>query len=282
MSSDLSASSIQVTKASGELVPFSQEKLEHSLFKAGASAELTAQIVAQVRAELYEGIKTQRIYQRAFTLLKKSERVVAARYKLKRAIMELGPSGYPFERFIGEIFKANGFEVQVGIVLPGVCITHEVDVLGDRPGLRVAAECKFGNKSGKRIDIKTALYVQARMEDLKRKWLGDSPKGGQKFESWLVTNGEFTSDAVAYGHCVGMHLVSWSHPHQGNLKQLIEGTGLYPVTSLTQITKKEKQALLAEGVVLARNVKEATSTLDQMRIPPTRRKRAMKEIEDLC
>ena len=41
----------------------------------------------------------------AFNLLKANSKFVAAKYQLKRAIMELGPSGYPFESFISEVLK---------------------------------------------------------------------------------------------------------------------------------------------------------------------------------
>ena len=97
--------SIKVKKFSGDLVDFDESKLIRSLKAAKADEDLAEKIVNEVNLKLYDGISTKKIYQMAFHLLKGQQRPSAARYKLKRAIMELGPSGFPFEKFIGHIFK---------------------------------------------------------------------------------------------------------------------------------------------------------------------------------
>src|SRR5688572_21304966 len=98
----------RIKKASGELSEFSDEKLKASLLRSGASEETATQVLETVREHLYEGMPTKKVYRIAFNELKKTKRPVAARYKLKRAIMELGPSGFPFEKYIAEILKAQG------------------------------------------------------------------------------------------------------------------------------------------------------------------------------
>ncbi len=95
---------VSIIKASGEVAPFYSEKLKHSLLKSGASEEQVENILVQIEDNLYHGISTKKIYQRAYQLLKDSSRPLAAKYKLKRAIMELGPSGFPFEKYIAAIF----------------------------------------------------------------------------------------------------------------------------------------------------------------------------------
>ena len=92
------SSTIIITKASGERGPFSTRKLENSLKRAGASDAVIHTIVQKVTNKLFEGITTRAIYHIAFELLKNKTTSTAAKYKLKRAIMELGPSGFPFER----------------------------------------------------------------------------------------------------------------------------------------------------------------------------------------
>ena len=108
---------IFITKASGEKSKYSEEKIRTSLKRVGANEEQIDTIIDQVAAQLYEGIPTKKIYKLAFNLLKEGSRHLAARYHLKQAIMELGPSGYPFEKYFSEILKKQGFETQVGIII---------------------------------------------------------------------------------------------------------------------------------------------------------------------
>ena len=117
---------IKVRKYSGELVDFDEKKLLMSLKNAQADDQLAKKIVERIKRELYEGVSTKVIYNKAFKLLKREKRPSASRYKLKRAIMELGPSGFPFENFIGHIFRHDGYTTDVGIVMQGNCVSHEV------------------------------------------------------------------------------------------------------------------------------------------------------------
>src|SRR5688500_14401334 len=134
-----------ITKASGEQAPFSEEKLLRSLTRSGATAEVAEEVLKQVEAQLYPGSSTQKIYQLAFRLLKKRSRRTAAHYTLKQAIMELGPSGFPFEQYVGELFRAQGFQVQVGSLVKGHCVTHEIDVIAQDDRHHHMVECKYHN-----------------------------------------------------------------------------------------------------------------------------------------
>ena len=96
---------INVTKASGVQDIYSAEKLSRSLAKSVAGEQLIDNILYKIESILYDGITTKQIYQTAFDLLKKDSRSNAGRYNLKRAIMAIGPSGFPFEQYIGAIFE---------------------------------------------------------------------------------------------------------------------------------------------------------------------------------
>lgn len=87
---------IDITKTSGEKVRFSVEKLKNSLRRSGADETLVQQTVDLVIDELYQGISTKEIYNRAFALLKKKKSVFASKYKLKKAIYELGANWLSF------------------------------------------------------------------------------------------------------------------------------------------------------------------------------------------
>jgi hypothetical protein len=99
---------ILVKKATGEMVPFSEQKLINSLKRAGADDNLIGIVVDDIVSRTKNGDSTRLIYKLAFSLLRKHTRSMAARYSLKNSIMDLGPSGYPFEFFIGEVFKLAG------------------------------------------------------------------------------------------------------------------------------------------------------------------------------
>ena len=124
-------SDIIITKASGKKEPFAKSKLHQSLLRAGAPAVLANEIVEAVELDLTEAMSTKSIYKIAYKLLSNAERNVAGRYHLKHAIMELGPSGYAFEKYIGEILRQQGYKVAVGEIVQGQCVKHEIDVIAE-------------------------------------------------------------------------------------------------------------------------------------------------------
>lgn len=125
-------SDLVITKASGESEMFSAEKLRGSLMRSGADIDVVEEIVREISSWIVEGVTTRMIYDRAFQLLRKMTIGNAARYKLKKAMMELGPTGHPFEHFAGQIYKILGYDVEVGQVLEGLSVTHEMDVIATR------------------------------------------------------------------------------------------------------------------------------------------------------
>jgi len=181
-------------------------------------------------------------------------------YSLRRAVMELGPSGFLFEKFVGEILKAQGYEVKVGVIMQGACVEHEVDIFAKKNHRHIIVECKFHNEDGIRSDVKVALYVRARFEDLKKKC--DTTVNHEDIhEGWLVTNTKLTSQAIAYGNCVGMKIIGWNYPQGGNLQDLIVASGVHPLTCLTTLNKKRKAVLFENGIILCRDVEKRTDIL---------------------
>jgi len=272
---------ILITKASGERVPFEPEKMRQSLLRSGALPDTAQRIVSEVEAELQPGISTRKLYQRAFNLLRKHSRPLAAKYKLKRAVMELGPSGYPFEQYIGALLRAHGYAVQVGVQIGGKCVAHEVDVLAEKDQHRLAIECKFGATRNKRLDVKIPLYIRSRVQDLIDAWQAEPAGDQRQYEGWIITNGDFSSDARAYGVCAGLRLIAWNFPSRGNLKDLIEHSGLYPITTLITLTKAEKKHLLEQDIVLVRHLSENPHLLDPLHLSKSRLRKVTEEIDAL-
>lgn len=270
---------IIVTKASGVSEPFQIGKLRHSLARARASEDEIEYILEMITPRLYSGISTRKIYQEAFRLLRSKSMHHAARYNLKRGMLELGPTGFPFERLVGELFRDQGYAVEVGIKLPGRCVTHEIDVRAVVDHEVILAECKYRNQAGIAVDVKTPLYIFARFQDLLD---NGALQPQQKFAGWIVTNAKFTSDAIAYGQCKAMNMLSWNYPAHESLKDRIDATGLYPLTCLTSLTQREKQWLLERKYVLARDVYEQTDLLRRAGVRDSRLPKVALEGARLC
>lgn len=270
-----------ILKSSGEKVKFSMAKLAGSLRHSGADDKLINQIVDTVRDELYQGISTKEIYNRAFTLLKKKQAVFASKYKLKKAIYELGPTGFPFERFVAAILEFSGFITQVDKVIPGICVSHEIDILAEKNGKINIIECKFHGEEGRNCNVKVPLYINSRYADIKAYW-NKKPEKKVLENGWVVTNTRFTADAIKYGKCVGLYLLSWDYPLNNGIKERIDRLGLYPITVSTLLTSREKNFLLSRNVVLCRQLLKDKFFLDHLHINKERKTKILHQVNQLC
>src|SRR3990167_6851143 len=244
---------IRVIKNSGRMELFDSKKVERSLLNSGADDRLVDSILSQINLEIYDGISTGKLYERIYGLLHKEKQSVGDRYNLKSAIAELGPTGYPFEKFIARLLTHSGYQTQTNIIAPGKCVTHEIDVVAIKGKERLMVECKFHTRPEGRSDVKVALYIKARFDDL----VSGSKKSAQNLKfhrAWLVTNTKLTFDAITYGECVGLKMLAWSYPKTGSLQNLIEAANLYPVTSLSLLSADQKQKLLSQDIVLCHDI----------------------------
>ncbi|MGB5555535.1 MAG: ATP cone domain-containing protein, partial [Flavobacteriaceae bacterium] len=207
----------EVIKSSGDKVRFSIDKLAGSLRHSGADDQLVKLIVDKVRDELYQGISTKEIYNRAFALLKQKKSVFASKYKLKKAIYELGPTGFPFENFVAAILEYSGYKTETGKIMPGICVSHEIDVFAEKNGSVSIIECKFHSEEGRNCNVKVPLYIYSRYNDVKQQWDKKNDKAKKMDRGGVVTNTRFTVDAIAYGKCAGLELLSWDYPKNDGL-----------------------------------------------------------------
>jgi Holliday junction resolvase-like predicted endonuclease len=246
---------IMIRKADGGLEKFDLQKLEHSLARAHASPEVAQKVVAHMVQNVEDGMTTHEIYHQAFSFLHSLETPVAARYSLRRAIMELGPSGFPFERFVAEILKTQGYEAITDQVVQGECVEHEVDVVAWNDKELIMTEVKFHNELGLKSDLKVVLYVKARFEDLEQSTFNDYGGQNRKMtDGWLVTNTKFTLSAIKYAECKKMKIIGWNYPIDNGLKDMIEKSGLHPITSLNALSVHDKKALLEQNIVLCKTI----------------------------
>lgn len=269
---------ILITKADGEQERFSPEKLEHSLALAGASSTARARILAHIMRELHPGMMTEDIYRHAFSLLREHEATpVAARYSIKRAVFALGPSGFPFEQFLAEVLRAHGYQTRTGVTLTGRCASHEVDVLAEKDHRRIGIEAKFHNDPGGKTDVKDALYVHARYEDLRHA----PEKSSRVDEGWLVTNTRFTRNAIRYAQCSNLKLLGWEYPRGRGLFAMIEAGRVHPLTCLTSLSDGEKRRMLEKRIVLCRHI-QTPHLLQEYGVKPSHIPQVLEEARQLC
>lgn len=240
---------IQVIKASGQLEPLSIKKIRQSLSRAGADQKVIDRILVAVKPKLYDRIPTREVYRLVYDQFNQLQPPQVFHYALKPALMELGPSGYPFEKFMAKLFDRMGYQTKTNVIVSGHCVSHEVDVVVSKGKEKYLLECKFHQRPGTKTTVKDALYIQARFEDIKEK----SPGVYQAI--WLVTNTKLTSEAIAYGNCRQMKLLAWHYPAKAGLEQLLEQYKIHPVTSLTFLNRAEKQLLFARDLILCSDLK---------------------------
>lgn len=242
-----------IVKADGTTEPFSNDKFIASLTRAGASKKAIETVLRRVEGDITEGMTTYNIYKHAFSLLRSLERHAAARYSLRRALEALGPSGFPFESYMAELFKCRGFETKIRQMLLGTCVEHEVDVVAWNENKLLMVEVKFHNQQGVKTDIKVVLYVKARFDDLSEQ-LFDYGKKRSLDEGWLVTNTKFTTHAIQYATCANVRLLGWNYPERGNLQDLIVDYGLHPITCLGSLSHADQVLLLSKDIVLCKDI----------------------------
>lgn len=263
---------ITVIKASGEKEPFSEEKINASIKRAGIPESLHEQVLAHVKSKLYENIPTSEIYSHITEFLKTSTHPFSgANYSLKHALMDLGPTGYPFEDFVSELLEQEGYKTQVRQILSGKCVTHEVDVIAEKNGIKCMFEAKFHNTPGSRSDVQVSLYTKARFDDVKEKY--------DLKEAWVVTNTKVTSDALSYALCVEMKILSWNYPENESLRDLIEKSRLHPITVLSSLSSSQRQKLLDQDIVLCKDIYENPKSLQILDLPKDKQEEVMSEVK---
>ncbi len=276
---DNKGSGLIITKQTGEKVIYNPDKLKKALILSGASSQQTEKVLREVEKRLYSGITTKNLYQLAYRLLKKLSKRAAGRYKLKQAVMEMGPSGYPFEKLVGKLFEYKGYAVQVGVTVKGHCVSHEVDVIARNGEEQIMIECKFHRDPGFKSDVKIPLYIHSRFQDVRSAWEKQSTLAGLHFTGMVATNTRFSEDAIEYARCAGMRLLSWDYPEDDSLKAWIDQSGFHPVTSLSSLKKIHKQKLLDEGIILCRELPDNEEYLKHLGLKPDQIRRVLNEAE---
>ncbi len=242
-----------IRKESGEMEEFDPEKVRRAILRSGASEVLVSEILGEIDGKLYDGISTREIFRIVHRLLHRKKPSLASRYDLKGAIMRLGPEGFAFETYIGEILRDYEYKTKLRQFIRGRCVEHEIDVIAEDPnGKRSIIECKYHNAKGIYSGLKVALYTHARFLDIIK---GFKDGRCEHFdEVWLVTNTRFSPHAIQYAKCKGLKLLGWRYPPEDTLENRIESKGLYPITILHSIDRRSRNRFFDADLILAKDL----------------------------
>lgn len=241
--------STMVTKLDGTAEPYNEEKIRLSASRIGVPEGLQKEMLMSIRDRLYDGIKTDEIFAMIKEFLKSSDSpYLALKYNLKEALTQLGPSGYPFEKYVSLLLQELGYQTKINQTIAGGCVPHEVDVVAVKDNITYFIEAKFHKNVSQRTDVRVPLYIKSRYEDLKTAW--------QNGEScpWIVTNTRFSTDAIKYAECQNIKLTSWGYPKGSGIMDLIEATNLHPFTIIDGMSPGDKIRLMSAGVVTCKQL----------------------------
>lgn len=272
---------LHVLKKSGKKEKFDEPKLVRSLEFTGATDEQINKVLKHIKKNLKPGIPSSRIYSLAFYELRKISHTLSAYYGTKKALSELGPDGYVFERYVARILTFAGYSTVNNVIIEGRCVSHEIDVIADKNAdgqeqERLLIECKFHHSDDRRNDVKTALYVKARSLDI------EQAQQGIDFSRFvLVSNTAFSGDAIRYASCAGLYLWGANFPPQSTIQDFIREYRLDPVTALSSLKKAEKRMLIDSDIYLIRDVLDNPKVLQDIGLESTRAHRVISEIKKL-
>ncbi|MCS3557124.1 MULTISPECIES: ATP cone domain-containing protein [Sphingobacterium] len=270
-----------VKKYSGELVPFNSDSLRHSLTRSGANNEQVEKVYTQIKEKLFDGISTRELYQLAFEALKSQRNSFAARYSLKKALRELGPEGFYFEKWIARLFQEYGFESTTGQTIQGHAVSHEIDVVASKGNEMLAIECKFRNDIDAKISVTTPMYFLSRFKDISDisyHFFGQNKKFTQ---GWLVTNAYLTSDSKDFGKYYNVNFLSWDYPIDNSIKKRVDKAVFYPVTCLTTLTDVEEKTLLQNQIILVKDIINNKEALKSLKLDSEKLRLVLEEAREL-
>ncbi len=273
--------SILVTKADGTTESFKVEKLRRSLRRSGATNEEVDFVVNKISNSLIDGMLTQEIYRRAFEILHNHELNAAVRYSLRRALFGLGPTGFPFEKFLAKLFETEGYTTRTNLQIKGRCVTHEIDIGAFKDDHSFVAEAKFHSRPGMKTDLQVVMYSYARLLDINTAKICEEDICGIH-DFWMITNTKFTKTAISYGECVGLTILSWNYPKNNNLHDRIQKAGIYPVTVMQSLSTKQNKILIEKDVILCRDILKQPNILRHLHLEEQQKNKILTEAESLC
>ena len=182
---------------------------------------------------------------------------------------------------MSHLYRKEGWQVETRKIIQGKCVPHEVDFYASHPeqNMFLAAELKYHNDPGYKTDLKIALYVKSRFDDI---FACDTAVRACPIDRGiLVTNTKFTSEAITYAECAGVELLGWGYPADNNLFMRMSRAGVYPITALTSLSHAEKRLLIEHMVIAVDEIIQDRRLLDVLHLSSERVGELLAEAEGL-
>ena len=244
---------VYIVNAKGEKEYFSLSKVYRSARRVGASPSFAKEISEKIEKEVFPEMKTSEIFSKVKKMLLGKKKKLAIKFSLKRAMRKLGPTGFPFEKYIGSILSKKGFKIKLNQIVKGRCCSYEIDFIAEKDNIFYIGECKYRNLSGGRVHSQIALSNYARFLDIKK---GKIFNGKNKTKSILVTNTKFTTKAIKYSKCIGVDLLGWNYPKNRGLESIIDKEEFYPITILKSLRKDISDVFVSKKIMLVGDLLE--------------------------
>jgi Holliday junction resolvase len=235
-----------IIKANGHKVLFNEKKILSTCRRAGADKKTALRILKKVYSQIYPEIKTHNIYKLVLRAIseEKDGQALHQRYQLKEAIMKLGPNGFAFENYVGNILEHYGLHIKgIRSRIKGRCSNHEIDLIAISNKKKFMIECKHHSTRGGFIGLKVALYTHARFLDTSPKFEGEV----------IVCNAKVSQTAKKYAKCIGQQIFSWRYPAKNSLEKTIEKYNLYPITILN-LSQNELRIFSESNMMIAKDL----------------------------
>jgi predicted RecB family endonuclease len=158
--------------------------------------------------------------------------------------MKLGPNGFAFENYVGNILDHYGLEIKgIRSKVKGKCSNHEIDLIAISNKKKFMIECKHNSTRGGFIGLKVALYTHARFLDTYPTFDSEA----------IVCNTKISQNAKKYAKCIGQQIFSWRYPPKQSLEKIIEDYKLYPITILN-LNSHELEAFSKNNIMVAKDL----------------------------
>ena len=271
---------LSVIKFNGEEELFSKQKVYKSARKCGASKKLAEEVSKIIEGEIYSGIKTLEIFRRVKSLLSRAEPGAALKFNLKKAIRKLGPTGFPFEEYVREILREEGFRVKDNRYIRGKCCEYEIDFLAEKGKILYVGECKYRNLLEGKVHSPVALESYAKFLDISN---GGFFNKSTQLKSFIVSSAKFTKKTIRYSNCVGIKLLGWNYPRNKGLEYLISNHKLYPITILSSLNRYLVEVLMEERIMSVQDLLDCgvDKLYRRTKIPKKKLNLLIKEAETL-
>jgi hypothetical protein len=239
---------IFVVNSQGVMEAFSPKKVWRSARRAGANPQQAQKAVEEASRLVMEGMSTQDIYNIILGVLGKESPLVGMRLNLKRAIQSLGPTGFPFEQYVASLWRFYDYKIKAGVIWKGKCVLHEVDIEAEKNKEVQLIECKYRVQSGGRVDLHDLMASWGYFYDI------GLAHPSARLHPLIMTNTKFTSEAIAYGECMGLNMIGWRYPKDRGLEYIIESKKLYPVTILPSFKGYLAEVLKSKKILMVKDL----------------------------